>query len=184
MGIHTSIYRERSFCYGDTQKYEIKLFKGKKEIKLSNAVSLREEFYFGKSAWAINEWLYKYVCKNNHDDLNEDFSYEYIYDERIYLKDLKKLLKTVELVLSDHSKANKILPMPKDLELTRPKERCFDAKTNSYIVRSTDDWEPVPRKEMYNDYYFKILENAKKLLQQLIDEDGADLVDEYIIEVV
>ena len=68
MGIHTSIYRERCFAYGDNKKYKIKLFKGDKEIKLENAVSLREEFYFGKSAWAINNWLYKYVKKKNGEN--------------------------------------------------------------------------------------------------------------------
>ena len=75
MGIHTSIYRERYFSYGDYDNYEIKLFKRGKEIKLENAVSLREEFYFGKSAWAINNWLYKYVKKGEGEYLNKDFSY-------------------------------------------------------------------------------------------------------------
>ena len=41
MGIHTEIYRERDLRPGNWDKYSIKLFKGKKEVELSNPVSVR-----------------------------------------------------------------------------------------------------------------------------------------------
>ena len=184
MGIHTSIYRERYFAYGDDKKYKIKLFKGNEEIKLENAVSLREQFYFGKSAWAINNWLYKYVKRKNGEYLNEDFSYECIYDESIWLDDLKRLLECVRKVLAEPEKASKILPMPRELKLLKPKETCFDEKTGRYVIKSEDDLESVPREEMYDEYYFEILKRAKGLLEQIIREDEGDLVGEYIIEVI
>lgn len=182
MGIHTSIYRERYISWTDVDKYQIKLFKGAGEVKLENAVSIREEFYFGKSTWAINEWFLKWAMKEYDDD--EDLSYEYVYDKYIYLDDLKKLLKDVKKVLKDPTLAEKVLPMPKDLKLVRPRKETLDAVKNIYVAGDEDDWEDVPRNEMYNEYYFETLKRAEEIIEQLIREDGGDLISDYILQIV
>ena len=87
-------------------------------------------------------------------------------------------------VLAEPEKASKILPMSKGLKLSKPKERCLDKKTGHYIIKSEDDWEPVSRKEMYDEYYFEILKRAKELLEQIIREDKGDLIWDYIIDVL
>ena len=186
MGIHTSIYRERDVRPDNYDRYKIKLFKGEKEIKLHNAVLLREQFYFGKSVWAINEWFYQWKlreCREWESEPDEELSYEWIDKEYIYIDDLKRLLKDVRRVLVEPERAEEILPMPKNLRLLRPKEECYDEERGVYVTRSMDDNEDVPREEMYNEYYFESLKWAEKLLEQLIAEDGGDLIWDYIVDV-
>lgn len=183
MGIHTTIYRERYLAFDDLEKYKIKLFKGKKEIKLFNPVLIREEFYFGKSAWAINEWIYQRVLRECIEP-DEDLSYEYVFDKELGIKDLQDLYKDVTKVLDNHKIAEKILPMPKDLVLEKPKVRCYDSKNKVYKIWSEDDFEIVPRSEMYNDYYFDLLKRAKELLERLIEEDNGDVISGYTVEII
>ena len=103
--------------------------------------------------------------------------------ENIYLEDLKRLLKDVRKVLTKPELAEKVLPMPKDLKLVRPKKETFDKKKNAYVTCSENDWEYVSREEMYGDGYFEDLRWAEKLLEQLVKEDGGDLICEYIVDV-
>lgn len=186
MGIHTYIYRERDVRPDGYDKYSIKLFKGKKEIKLYNPVSLREVFYFGKSVWAINEWFYQWKLrelKRWGEEPDEELSYEWIDEEYIYLDDLKLLLKDVDKALANPERAKEIMPMPKDLKLVRAKESCFDEEKGVYVISSEDDTEYVPREEMYDEYYFDSLRRAKELLEKLIAEDGGDLISDYILDI-
>ena len=186
MGMHTSIYRERDVRPDNYEKYSIRLFKGEKEIKLENPVLLREEFYFGKSVWAINEWFYQWRLKELKrwgDEPDEELSYEWIDEEYIYLDDLKRLLRDIRKVLVKPELAEKVLPMPKDLKLVRPKKETFDEKENMYVTSSEDDWENVPREEMYDDSYFEDLRWAEKQLEKLIKEDSEDLICDYIVDV-
>ena len=186
MGIHTYIYRERDVRPDNNDNYSIRLFKGKKEVELYNAVSLREAFYFGKSVWAINEWFYQWKLKELKrwcDEPDEELSYEWINEEFIYLEDLKRLLKDVNKALKNPELAKEIMPMPKDLKLVRAKESCFDREKGVYAISSEDDTEYVPREEMYDEWYFDSLKRAKELLEQLIAEDDGDLISDYILDV-
>ena len=183
MGIHTSIYRERFIPVYEKEKYQIRLFEDDKEIKLDNAVSLREEFYFGKSVWHINEWFYQLIKKRDGDGADPDLSYEWIYEEYIYLSDLKQLLGDIKQVLENPELAEKILPMPHNLELVRQKVPRINPKTGNYIVKAGDEWEKVPREEMYDEYYFETLKRAKELLEQLIAGDNNELVSEYLVDI-
>ena len=186
MGIHTSIYRERDVRPDNYEKYSIKLFKGDQEIELYNPVLLREEFYFGKSVWAINEWFYRWQLeeyKKWGDEPDEELSYEWINEEYIYLGDLKKLLRDVKKVLKEPRRAEEILPMPKDLRLVKPKEKYYNKEKDAYIVGSDTEWDDVLREEMYDEYYFESLRRAERLLERLIREDDEDLISEYIVNV-
>lgn len=186
MGIRTSIYRERDVRPDGYEKYEIKLLKEGKEVELENPVLLREEFYFGKSVWAINEWFYQWQLKEYEEwsgKPDEDLSYEWIHEEFIYLDDLKELLRAVKKVLKEPERAEEILPMPKDLKLVKPKEETYDEERKGYVTYSEDDWEYVSREEMYDEYYFESLRRAEKLLEQLTREDEGDLICEYVVDV-
>lgn len=186
MGIHTYIYRERDVRPDNYDKYSIRLFKGEEEIKLYNAVSIREAFYFGKSVWAINEWFYQWKLKELKrwgEVPDEDLSYEWINEELVCLDDLKALLKDIDRALANPEQAKKIIPLPNDLELMRIKEECFDKESNTYSASSDDDWEFVPREEMYDKYYYDELKYAKKLLKQIIAEDEGDLISWYILDI-
>ena len=186
MGIHTYIYRERDVRPDGQDRYSIKLFEGKNEVKLSNAVLLREAFYFGKSVWAVNEWFYQWKMKELKkwgEEPSEELSYEWINEEYIYLETLAKLLKDINKALENPKRAKEIMPMPKNLKLMRIKEECFDKEINMYVARSDDDWEYVPREEMYDEYYLDSLKHAKKMLEQMIAEDGGDLISDYILDV-
>lgn len=159
MGIHTEIYRERDLRPDNWDKYSIKLFKGKKEVGLSNPVSVRELFYFGKGVWAINEWFYQREikeCKKYGFKPDEDLSYECMFDKIIYLDDLKELLKDVEKALANPERAKEVMPMPKK-------------------VRAG-----------YDEYYFESLRRAEELLEQLVREDEenkTDLYFDYILDI-
>ncbi|MBR2543060.1 hypothetical protein IKF03_00430 [Candidatus Saccharibacteria bacterium] len=159
MGIHTEIYRERDLRPDNWDKYSIKLFKDKKEVGLSNPVSVRELFYFGKSVWAINEWFYQREikeCKKYGFKPDEDLSYECMFDKIIYLDDLKELLKDVKKALANPERAKEVMPMPKKV------------------------------KAGYDEYYFESLRRAKELLEQLTREDEenkTDLYFDYILDI-
>lgn len=186
MGVHTSIYRERDVRSDNYEEYSIKLFKGDREIELFNPVSLREEFYFGKSIWAINEWFYQWQlkkCKKWGNEPDDGLSYEWINEECIYLSDLKELLQDVERVLKEPERAEEILPMPKNLRLVKPKEEYYDKEKDAYIMEADAEWEDVQREEMYNKHYFENLRRAKDLLERLIREDDGDLICKYIVDV-
>lgn len=160
MGIHTTIYRERDLRPDNLKKYSIKLFMGDKEVKLENPVLIREEFYFGKSVWAINEWFYQREikeCKRWGFKPGKDLSYECMFDQIIYLDDLKELLKDVNRALEDPDRVKEIMPMPKKLK------SC-----------------------PYDEYYFESLRWAKELLEQLISEDEknrTNLYFDYILDI-
>lgn len=189
MGIHTEIYRERDLRPDNWDKYSIKLFKGKKEVGLSNPVSVRELFYFGKSVWAINEWFYQREikeCKKYGFKPDEDLSYECMFDKIIYLDDLKELLKDVKKALANPERAKEVMPMPRKLKLRRPIEGAYEDHGDSYAITADTKWEDVPRDEMYDEYYFESLRHAKELLEQLIREDKGnktDLYFDYILDI-
>ena len=159
MGIHTEIYRERDLRPDNWDKYSIKLFKDKKEVGLSNPVSVRELFYFGKSVWAINEWFYQREikeCKRYGFKLEKDLSYECMFDRIIYLDDLEALLKDVNRALANPERAKEVMPMPNKIRAG------------------------------YDEYYFESLRHAKELLEQLIREDKGnktDLYFDYILDI-
>ena len=183
MGIHTSIYRERVIRPWNTDKYSIKLFREKKEIGLENPVSIREEFYLGKSTWAINEWLRKTVSRNYSEEEIKDLTYEWIDEKYIYIDELEKLLNVVEKVLNNHKLAKKLLPVPNNLKLVRPKQRCYDKELKAYVTKTGEDLEKVPRAEMYYEWYFEDLERASGILKKIISEDNDDLISGYIVDV-
>ena len=187
MGIHTSIFRIKTIAFYEQKGYKLKLIKGDKEIKITNPVIVKEEFYFGKGVWAINEWLYRLVLKNNKEfgaENDKDLSNENIYEEPIYIEDMKKMLECIEKVLENHDLAEKIFPMPKNLELLRLRKETYDKEKKVYVTNNDDDWEKVPRKEMYDEKYFADLERAKKMLEQLITEDSEVTSDVYEIEIL
>ena len=141
MGVCTSIYRERC-C--DKDEYSIKLFKGNKEIELDNPESIREEFYFGKNIFQINDWIYRRIAKNC-GGAQDNWSYEYV-EGRIFFDDLEDLVSDIEEVQKNHNLAKKLLPYPAGV---------YDKDT-----------------DLYDKDYFEDLERAKNILEQLIREDS------------
>lgn len=157
MGIHTSIYRIRSLHRNeDKARYSITLTKSRKPLALTNPCEIREEFYFGKSVFQIDNWLYNRI-KQKYQEYNEtpELYYCELFDEMIYLDDIKALAKDITQVLENRQLAPKILPYPEDLI----QEGC--AK--------------------YDDSYFADLKYALSLLQQIIQESDDDLIESYYI---
>ena len=157
MGVHTSIYRIRSLHRNeDKAQYSISLTNSGKPLALTNPCEIREEFYFGKSVFQIDNWLYNRI-KQKYQEYNETpelYCCE-LFDEIIYLDDIKALAKDITKVLKNRQLAPKLLPYPEELIQEGYAE--------------------------YNDTYFADLERALPLLQQIIREADDDLVESYYI---
>ena len=77
-------------------------------------------------------------------------SYEWIDDDYVYISDLEKLLNKIKRVLKDPEQAEKILPYPKDLKLSRPRKGTYKETRRGYVIDKNNDTD------IYYDYIISV----------------------------
>lgn len=147
MGIHTSLLKSTNF---DTE-YSVRLG------RCSKTIEIREEYYIGKSLWAINNWFYRYFQKGyKTKDLSDFDIYENgFFDEYISKECLAKLLSDIDNVLSKKKKPEIVFP------------------------NSDDDYI-----EKYDTLFFETLERLKRVISLMLkDNQTPDSDIEYFVSV-
>ena len=106
-------------------------------IRLNKVVEITEEMGYWRKANAIHNWFVKNVQKGE-DDCKEYY---------VSKDQLIKLLRTVKDVISDHSKAEELLPT-----------------TSGFFFGGTE----------YDEYYFDDLTNTEKIIEKALNEPNGN----------
>jgi len=113
---------------------EVTLKKGGKKVKLNNPTYIIDQLMYWRKANSIHKWFVD-NCGGGEDNCEE-----------IYVgKDsLRKLKEVIEKVLSDHNKANELLPT-----------------SSGFFFGGTE----------YDEWYFKDLSETLEVINEVLDDD-------------